>query len=133
MEVNLRNFLVTGRFGDVSLGMSRAQIEERLRPPDARGGASRRVKREPIWKYGNIESHFDLDPKLDRLEGIFADDFSTPTGARAFEVEPWVLVRGASKGRDRNSARPRGIEHVEGQAWDDDMSVIRVGAGVGRA
>lgn len=47
---------VTGR---IRIGMTRAEVIEALGPPDDVGGTSRKYRTPSIFKYGEIELHFE--------------------------------------------------------------------------
>jgi hypothetical protein len=73
MSPNLKDFIVTGRFENVELGMSRADVRRAAGNPDEMGEISRRYRMPLIWRYGDIELHFS--PDEDRLDLIFTDQF----------------------------------------------------------
>lgn len=43
----------------VRIGMSRTDVVSALGPPDAQGGTSRKYKTPSIYKYGEVELHFE--------------------------------------------------------------------------
>ena len=89
IEVSLKHFVETGRFGTVALGQSRAQVRAALGEPDDLGGTSRKHREPAIWKYGGFELHFP--PSGDSLELIHVDHFDLPSGGRNVVVEPWII------------------------------------------
>ena len=50
VQVSLKDFVQTGRFGPVALGQSRAELRAHLGEPDDLGGTSRRHHKPRIWK-----------------------------------------------------------------------------------
>jgi len=97
VRVSLREFLATGRFGPLELGVSRELVEERLGPPedwDARSPTHRAAR---IWKYGDVELHFARGGSS--LQIIHADDFDVPSGGANVELDPWI-VSGQLRRRD---------------------------------
>ena len=98
IRVSMREWLRSGLFGPVRLGMSRAQVHGLLGPPDDTGGTSRRYRTPAIWKYGDIEFHFGRRDD-DRLHLIYLDHFAVPTGGRAIALDPWI-VRGGLRRPD---------------------------------
>lgn len=58
-------FKVTGDLCPIRLGMSRDEIRAFFGDPDDTGATSRKYPLPAIWKYGDLEFHFDrLDAKL---------------------------------------------------------------------
>ncbi len=96
IRVSMREWLQSGLFGPVQLGMPRSQVHELLGPPDDTGGTSRRYRTPAIWKYGDIECHFGRRDD-DRLHLIFLDHFAVPTGGRAITLDPWIIQGGLSR------------------------------------
>ena len=93
IHVSMREWLQSGLFGPVRLGMSRAQVQELLGPPVSSGGTSRRYRTPAIRKYGDIELHFGRRED-DRLHLIYLDYFAIPTGGRAIALDPWIMRGG---------------------------------------
>lgn len=90
--VSMQEWLRTGLFGPVRLGMMRAQVRELLGPPDDVGGTSCKHRTPTIWKYGDIEFHFG--GRAEPLGLICLDHFDLPTGGRAIALDPRVLRGG---------------------------------------
>jgi len=89
VEVALKEFLFTGRFGPVELGMKRQDVLTCLGVADCTGGTSRKHRIPAIWKYGSFEFHFgDAGQPLTL---IHADDFEGLTGGARVALEPWCL------------------------------------------
>ncbi|BCM93065.1 hypothetical protein IAD21_04952 [Abditibacteriota bacterium] len=81
--ISLLSFVQTGRLDDVELGTKRDEVERAFGPPND-WFAGHQVTESPIWKYGNIELHFDAE---DRVFLIFCDNFYVPPEAPfAFDV-----------------------------------------------
>lgn len=95
IKVSLLDFLRTGAFGQVRLGMSRAQVCLLINRPIVP------VKRPDggrwfIWKEGTVEWHFDCHS--DRLFLIHSDSFKRIIhGSRYVQVDPWLLRRGLAR------------------------------------
>src|SRR5687768_9296894 len=97
IRISLREFLDTGAFGPVKLGMSHVQVEDILGPPESTGGTSRRFKTPVIWLYGDIELHFERDNgRLGNLNLIYLDHFDVPSGGQAIDLDPWIIQGGMS-------------------------------------
>jgi hypothetical protein len=89
MDVSLREFVETGRFGRVCLGMSKAWVESILGAPDDTGGTSRKHREPAIWRYGDVEFHFDV--RDGGLWLIHLDDFDLPSGGKSIALDPWII------------------------------------------
>jgi hypothetical protein len=89
VTVNLEDFLRSGEFGPVRMGMSRDELLRVLGEPERLGGTSNRHPTPVIWKYGDIEFHFHPDTEL--LFLVHADAFDVPRGALGLAIEPgWI-------------------------------------------
>ena len=55
-----KTFSATGDICPVRLGMSREELKTILGGPDDVGGTSRKHPTPAIWKYDNLEFHFEL-------------------------------------------------------------------------
>lgn len=92
ITVSMLDFLRTGQFGPVHLGISRDQLRDYLGEPEAWSlGSSRHPTRTParaaVWKYGDVEFHFNGNT----LVLIFADHVRILKGGEAIDLNPWVL------------------------------------------
>lgn len=97
IAVSVLDFLRTGQFGPVHLGISRDQLQDHLGEPESWSfGSSRHPTRTParaaVWKYGDIEFHFNSD----MLVLIFTDHIRILKGGEAIDLNPWVLSRKAT-------------------------------------
>lgn len=95
ITVDLKNFLYTGRFGNIDLGMNKAQVEQSIGKPDywMMTHFSRNEKENsPIWRYGNIEFHFDVNRKL---VSIYNDHLVNAGiyGGVNIKLDCWVLLK----------------------------------------
>ena len=54
MKVSMLRIIQTGRFGDVSIGMTTSEVVECLGPPDAESADPKNL----IWKYGSLQLFF---------------------------------------------------------------------------
>lgn len=93
----MRDFLRTGEFGPIRLGLSRRQLRGHLGEPEDWGPAPRAKHNAGIWKYGDIEFHFHF--REDSLIGIFADGVEELRGGGAMDLDPWVLNGAALAGQ----------------------------------
>lgn len=88
-RVALDEFLETGFFGPVELGMERPEVESALGPPGAEGAMGRKQREPSIWKYGSFELHFAAKTGL--LERIFSDDLEAPAAGPGVALDAWGL------------------------------------------
>ena len=87
IDVCLLEFVRTGRFGPIELGINRNELKEIIGDPD-QWGLHASVELADIWKYGDIEFHFN---KSSQLYMIFADNFDVPRGNESFRIKPWII------------------------------------------
>ena len=60
----LQECLRSGDFGSVRLGMMWENVRGRLGEPDMTGGTSRKQRVPLVWKYGEVELHFQPSGEL---------------------------------------------------------------------
>ena len=129
MNVSLKELIQTGRFGSVILGMSRAQVESSLGVPDDVGGSSRKYRKPPIWKYGDVELHFV--PGGDSLFLIHLDDFDVPSGGKLVDFDPWIIRRSLTVSEAEEQLSQSGIAYEAGDyELEDDAKCLTAGVGV---
>lgn len=88
MQVSLQEFLSAGSFGRIELGASRSAVERHLGPPDDWDSGALSYETSAIWKYGDIELHFQPDT----LSMIFMDDFSVLSGGEKIKLNSWGIT-----------------------------------------
>lgn len=94
-EVKLKEFLRTGKYGPVGLGMSSEEVKALLGFPDVVGETTGKRKRPAILKYGDWEFHFAPRQETgDRLVLIYMDDFGVPEGGSKVKLDPWIIEQG---------------------------------------
>ncbi len=91
--INLKAFLQSGQFDTVRLGMEKEEVENILGTPDDWMIANKERNRKentPIWRYGNIEFHFDFTNKL---VAIFNDYLASKSihGGLNLQIETWIF------------------------------------------
>lgn len=125
----MQDFLRTGEFGPVRLGISRAQLRGHLGEPENWGPFPRAKHNATIWKYGDIEFHFHF--REDALVGIFADGVEDLQGGEAIDLDPWVLNGAALEEQVLEELAAANIS-CQRSPWahDDATERFRVGAGV---
>lgn len=128
-DVSLKDFIETGRFGSVSLGMSRAQVESSLGVPDDVGATSRKYRKPAIWKYGDVELHFGLD--ADNLFLICLDEFDVPSGGKLVKLDAWIIRRTLTLSEAEEHLSVSGIDYkAEDYKPEDDAKCLVAGVGV---
>jgi len=129
MNVSLKEFIETGRFGPVHLGMNRAQVERSLGAPDDVGWGSRKHRQPAIWKYGDVEFHFGREG--DALFLIHLDEFDVPSGGKFVGLDPWVIRGSLTLLEAEKYLTRNGIDYeVADYPLEDDALCIKTGAGV---
>ena len=123
----MQDFLRTGAFGPIRLGISRRHLRGHLGEPEDWGPTPRAKHNAGIWKYGDIEFHFNGDV----LWLIFADNVEKMQGGRAIDLDPWVLDGGALVGHILESLAAAYIPY-QPMPWalDDATERFLGGAGV---
>jgi hypothetical protein len=129
IAVSMQDFLRTGEFGVVSLGLTRRQLRGCLGEPEQWGPAPRAKHNAGVWKYGDIEFFFHF--REDVLVGIFADNIKTLNGGSTIDLEPWVLNSSLTVKQALREFEDAGIpcERIEWKL-NDGTERFRVGAGV---
>lgn len=83
IAINLLNFIRTGKFDYIKLGQTKAWILNNFPDPDNFPDDYD----DPIWRYGNIEFHFNGD----ELFLIYSDYINTLTGGQSLHLEKWIF------------------------------------------
>ncbi len=129
IKVSVRDFLKTGELGPVRLGMSREQVQELLGEPDDTGGNSRRHRVPTIWKYGDLELHFEQGGN--RLTLIHADDFDVLSGGEVLEIDAWIAHKGISLDQVEKELELAHIPYCRKDSlYGPDTIVLSIGANV---
>ena len=126
-KVSLRDFARTARFGPVTIGQHRDQIEDAFGPPPDWGLPPAPPERAAIWKYGTTEFHFNGDI----LRLIHADAFDVPEGSASVDLDRWVLRRGLPLPDFESALDDAGISHArEAYPWEAGVTLVRTAADV---
>ena len=113
----------------MKLGMNREEVKGFLGAPDDVGGTSRKYPEPSIWKYGDIELHFDLGG-ADALFLIHCDDFGVPSGGRSIDLDPWIIRRTLSPPEAAKHLSDSGIYYRMEESEPDGGKCITAGVGV---
>jgi len=125
IDVSLKTLIETGTIGPVSLGMSRPQVQSFLGSPEDVGGASRKHREPSIWKYGDIELHFDHSE--DELWLIHLDDFVVPSGGNSIRLDPWILTNALTLELAEKKLKDDGIRVAASQCAGGECLSVGVG------
>jgi len=132
VRVSLREFLTTGRFGPVQIGSSRDAVERAFGSPDDRDARARTDETARIWKYGDIEFHFDGRGADASLWLIHADSFVlVPQGGPKVDLDPWIVSRALSLDVAEVELTKAGITYAAGPyEYDSVLDEFRTSVGV---
>jgi len=88
LNLDFLEFIKTGKFGFLKLGETKTEIENQCFPPeDWINGKSKQTSK--IWRYGNIEFHFN---ERNKLNGIFTDYVSEISGGESISISNWWIL-----------------------------------------
>ncbi len=89
MKASLKDFVQTGAFGFIELGMSRTTVQQHLGSPDDWIASAPNFQTSTSWWYGDIEFLF----RNDELYRILMDDFSVlnVSGGSKVELDAWFI------------------------------------------
>ncbi len=86
IAIDLKEFFLTGKFDYLKLGKSKEWILNNFPAPDDYG-IGNSLENAKIWRYGNIELHFDKQ----ELFLIFSDYINTIEGGENIDLDKWLL------------------------------------------
>jgi len=92
MKASLKAFVKTGVFGQIQLRMKRSSVASFLGAPTDWLHSAPSREQSAIWKYGDVEFHFENDV----LHMIFLDKLRDVKGSRNLELDLWTLSEGLS-------------------------------------
>lgn len=105
-------FLASGSLGPIGLGAERSFVETTFGPPDDFDAESQGPQSAQIWKYGDVEFHFDSDRvwliHIDRFSGSDA----RPAGNAGLELDPWVTADGLPLDAFVDALKQSGLQHA---------------------
>jgi hypothetical protein len=88
LELDLREFILTGKFGFISLGLSKEELENQHFPPEGwQNGQTKETSN--IWRYGNFELHFENG----NLIRIFNDYLNELDGGQSIKITDYWLLK----------------------------------------
>jgi hypothetical protein len=86
IKVDLLEFFQTGKFDYLENGQTKEQILKTFPDPDD-FGIGNTLDTAAIWRYGNLELHFDRQ----ELFMIYSDYIADLSGGKSVELNPWIL------------------------------------------
>ncbi len=92
ISIDLLDFFRTGRFDCIEPGQSKQWILSNFPDPDDMSEQEALRHDYSIWRYGNIEFHFDRDI----LFLIFSDYLKTLEGGSSLCLDPWIIKNATS-------------------------------------
>jgi len=87
-NIDILEFFQTGKFDFLQIGKSKEWILNNFSPPDDWSNV-KTLKQATIWRYGNIELHFDNQ----ELVLIFSDYIEDLDGGKSIVLNKWILDR----------------------------------------
>lgn len=91
IKIDLREFILDGTFDCLRLGVSKSWLQYNfVEPDDFLSGDNETLSTSPIWRYGNIELHFNKD----LLHFIFTDYVDELDGGSNLHLEKWIFGEG---------------------------------------
>lgn len=93
IKIDIKNFILTGNFGCLNVGMTREKIIELIGIPDWYGlGNDLSYITSDMWTYGNIELYFNYNnPGTDKLGMLFIKNLNKIDGGEIFEFDFWIF------------------------------------------
>src|SRR5689334_22030786 len=111
--VNLKDFLRTLKLGRIHLGQGESDVAGILGEPDCVGGASRKHRWPPIWKYGDIELLFDYRTRRINMVVINFWEQKHPAGAASIQLDPWIIKGGLRIDELSRQLDKEGVDYCE--------------------
>src|SRR5919109_4591244 len=111
--VNLKDFPRTLKLGRIHLGQHANDVAAILGEPDCVGGASRKHRWPPIWKYGDIELLFDYRTRQINMVVINFWEQKNPSGGASIQLDPWIIKGGLRLDELTRRLDKEGIDYCE--------------------
>lgn len=89
LSISMRDFLRTGKFGEIQLGDSVEKLRDFLGEPPIVSSSSRSNPKPGIWKYGDIEFHLTHDRA--RVWMIYCDSFDDLKIGNSASIDNWFF------------------------------------------
>ncbi len=114
------------------IGSSRDDVQRAFGPPDDRDAQAPTAEDALIWKYGDIELHFDERGAHASLWLIHADSFAAvPRGGPRVDLDPWIVSRTLCKDVAEVELTKACVAYASGRyEYDSDLDELHTSAGV---
>jgi hypothetical protein len=123
-KISLRDFVRTGQFGPVGRQITRPELRDLLGSPDVFGCPATAQDVAGIWKYGDIEFHFDSERPA-KLWLIFCDDFDVPQGGPQIDLDPWIIRSDLARAELEQALRSLGVAfRICVPDYDDSQTLV---------
>ncbi|MCP3926943.1 MAG: hypothetical protein GY714_30665 [Desulfobacterales bacterium] len=86
IKINILEFFQTGNFYRLILGKTKEWVLNNFPDPNYIG-IGETLESAAIWRYGNLELHFDQQ----ELFLIYSDYIEDLSGGKFLELDPWIL------------------------------------------
>jgi len=86
INISIQEFILSGKFDFITLGCDKAWIINNFPAPDD-WSVSERFEEATIWRYGDIEFHFNENT----LWLIFTDQIVNLNGGVSLNLDKWIL------------------------------------------
>jgi hypothetical protein len=133
VKVLILDFLRTGLFGDVEIGMDRTDILSLVGPPDdwsIDGATLHRADpwaTSTTWKYGGIQLGFGREGRLVHIHSSLVGEL---VGGAQIDIDPWILQRGVLREVIEEQLMRANIGYEEIEPFLNGTTVLRVGPGI---
>jgi len=119
MKASLKTLIQSGTLGPIEPGMHRSAIEQTFGSPDDWMASTPTFHKSPIWKYGDVELHFEGDS----LSMIFMDDLANPAGGPKMDLDPWIINDGLTCAEAEGHLVQAGIEFTVADFSHNDNGI----------
>lgn len=87
ININLKEFILESKFDFLKLGVTKSWLQHNfVEPDDVMTGMT--YESSPIWRYGNIELHFNEDV----LYMIYTNYVDTMSAGKKIKLDRWILA-----------------------------------------
>jgi hypothetical protein len=136
MKISLQEFIKTGHFGPVNACVTRTGLRTLLGPPDDFGCPPTSEDKAGIWKYGDMEFHFDSEKDDARLFLVFSDALEREGvdvlhGGKRIDLDTWIIRRDLKQEELEQALFTSGLPfrcHVP--SYDERQTLVETEAGV---
>jgi hypothetical protein len=128
--VNLKDSLRTLKLGRIHLGQRADDVVAILGEPECVGGASRKHRWPPIWKYGDIELVFDYRTRQINMVVINFWEQKHPSGGVSIQLDPWIIKGGLRLDELTSRLDKEGIDYCEVESLNPGTRQLLVNSAI---